>query len=91
MTDGSQLTESGHRRQRTLWRFLRIFLASWVVIGGSIVAIVVTGSVAGANAPTPSAITGTVTPLQTGRVKVSLEGTWVQGLGKVGARRPDLS
>ena len=40
MADGSQLTDSSYRKQRTLWRFLRIFLASWVVIGGSIAAIV---------------------------------------------------
>jgi hypothetical protein len=68
--------ETGRRGAR--WGVLRIFLASWVIIGGSVAALVATGSVAGADAPTPTSIHATVTatPTHSGREIVTLTGTW---------------
>ncbi len=59
-------------------RVPRLLLASWVIVGTSVAALVLTGEVAGADAPTGTSITATVTQTSTntGRQVVTLEGTW---------------
>ena len=48
MTERAIRTGS-HGRKWLLGNLLRLFLAAWVVIGGSVVGIVATGTIAGAN------------------------------------------